>query len=47
MLLATVRADPLDVHILPGGDHRLQRGDGFTDGYLELLTGIVRRRAAA
>lgn len=43
---SAVRPDLLDLRILPGGDHRLQRGDEFTDGYLDTVTGFVTARSA-
>lgn len=43
---AAVRPDLLTVAVLPGGDHRLQRGEPphLVDGYLDTLTGFVRGR---
>jgi len=38
---ATVRPDLLDLRILSGGDHRLQNGDEFIDGYLDVVTSFV------
>jgi pimeloyl-ACP methyl ester carboxylesterase len=38
---ATVRADLLDLHIIPTGDHRLQNGDRFAEGYLRTMSEFV------
>jgi len=42
-----VRRELLDLRVLAGGDHRLQHGDAFVDGYLDAITGFVDARLGA
>jgi pimeloyl-ACP methyl ester carboxylesterase len=43
VLQATVQPALLDVRILPGADHRIQLGDDFADGYLDVLVDFIDR----
>ena len=36
-----VRSDLLELRVLPGGDHRLQNGEDFVDGYLDAVVGFI------
>jgi len=49
VLRSLVRPDLLELHIIPGGDHRLQlpRGAGFVPGYQAMLGFFRRRRRLA
>jgi pimeloyl-ACP methyl ester carboxylesterase len=40
-----VPQERLDLRVLPGGDHRIQIGERFVDGYLEGIVDFVRRVA--
>lgn len=40
-----VPQERLDLRVLPGGDHRIQIGERFVDGYLEAIVDFVRRVA--